>query len=279
MARNFGFESTTDEVLEGIDLSGKRALVTGVSAGLGVETARALIAHGAEVVGTARDLNKARRALSQAMKESASKVDLLEVDLASLESVRDGANELLKRGKSFDAIIANAGVMACPKGKTADGFETQFGTNHLGHFVFINRLIPLLKPGSRIITVSSAGHQISDVNLDDPNFERTEYQPFLGYGRSKTANILYAVALDDRLKARGIRAASLHPGGIPTELGRHMTPELVAQVRGRIAASKEGATYRPKTVLQGAAPRYGPPSSRLRMRSAGTTAKTATYAR
>ncbi|HVN28920.1 MAG TPA: SDR family NAD(P)-dependent oxidoreductase [Candidatus Binataceae bacterium] len=253
MARNFGFESTTDEVLEGIDLSGKRALVTGVSAGLGVETARALIAHGAEVVGTARDLNKARRALSQAMKESASKVDLLEVDLASLESVRDGANELLKRGKSFDAIIANAGVMACPKGKTADGFETQFGTNHLGHFVFINRLIPLLKPGSRIITVSSAGHQISDVNLDDPNFERTEYQPFLGYGRSKTANILYAVALDDRLKARGIRAASLHPGGIPTELGRHMTPELVAQVRGRIAASKEGATYRPKTVLQGAA--------------------------
>jgi len=252
MAKTFGFESTTDEVLEGIDLSGKRILITGVSAGLGVETARAVVAHGGTVVGTARDLAKARRALAAALPPGMS-IKLVEADLASLSSVRKAADELLAQGKPFDVVIANAGVMACPQGKTADGFETQFGTNHLGHFVFVNKLVPLLKPGGRIVTLSSAGHQISDVNLDDPNFERTEYQPFLGYGRSKTANILYAVALDNRLKGRGIRATSLHPGGIQTELGRHMTPELRAQIQARIAASKEAATFRYKTVPQGAA--------------------------
>ena len=253
MAKAFGFDSTTDEVLEGLDLSGQRVLVTGVSAGLGVETARALVAHGATVVGTARDLTKARHALTQAMGQAASKVDLVEADLASLKSVRAAASDLLARGKSFDVIIANAGVMACPQGKTKDGFETQFGTNHLGHFVFINRLVPLLKSGARIVTLSSAGHQISDVNLEDPNFERTEYHPFTAYGRSKTANILYAAALDDRLKSRGIRATSLHPGGIQTELGRHLTPQLVAQMQTRIAASKQGASFRFKNVPQGAA--------------------------
>ncbi len=253
MAKTFGFESTTDEVLDGIDLSGRRVLVTGVSAGLGVETARALVAHGATVVGTARDLNKARTALAEVFPHQASNlpIELVEADLASLKSVRGAADELLARGKPFDVIIANAGVMACPQGKTADGFETQFGTNHLGHFVFVNKLIPLLKPGARIVTLSSAGHQISDVNLEDPNFERTEYAPFTAYGRSKTANILYALALDNRLKGRGIRATSLHPGGIQTELGRHMTPELIAQMQARFAATT--ATFRFKTVPQGAA--------------------------
>jgi NAD(P)-dependent dehydrogenase (short-subunit alcohol dehydrogenase family) len=252
MAKTFGFESTTDEVLEGVDLSGKRVLITGVSAGLGVETARAVVAHGGTVVGTARDLQKARAALAAALPPGAS-VELVESDLASLSSVRKAADELLAHGKPFDVIVANAGVMACPQGKTADGFETQFGTNHLGHFVFVNKLVPLLKSGGRIVTLSSAGHQISDVDLDDPDFERTEYQPFLGYGRSKTANILYAVALDNRLKGRGIRATSLHPGGIQTELGRHMTPELRAQIQKRIAASKEAATFKFKNIPQGAA--------------------------
>jgi len=252
MAKTFGFESTTDEVLEGVDLSGKRVLVTGVSAGLGVETARALVAHGATVVGTARDLTKARQALAQAMPQSASKVDLVEADLASLKSVRNGASDLLARAKPFDTIIANAGVMACPQGKTQDGFETQFGTNHLGHFVLVNRLVPLLKPGARIVSLSSAGHQISDVDLEDPNFERTPYQAFAAYGRSKTANILYAVALDSRLKGRGIRATALHPGGIQTELGRHLTPELLDQMRARFAKTGQ-AEYRFKTVPQGAA--------------------------
>jgi NAD(P)-dependent dehydrogenase (short-subunit alcohol dehydrogenase family) len=258
MAKSFGFESTADEVLEGIDLSGKRVLVTGVSAGLGVETARALVAHGATVVGTARDLTKARRAPAEAFpqKSSSPPLDLVEADLASLASVRKAASDLLARAKPFDAIIANAGVMACPQGKTHDGFETQFGTNHLGHFVFVNRLLPLLKPGARIVTLSSAGHQLSDVDLDDPNFERTPYQPFAAYGRSKTANILYAVALDSRLKGRGVRATSLHPGGIQTELGRHMTPELMEQMRARLSLStgnNQAPEFRFKTVPQGAA--------------------------
>jgi NAD(P)-dependent dehydrogenase (short-subunit alcohol dehydrogenase family) len=253
MAKTFGAESTADEVLEGVDLSGKRVLVTGVSAGLGVETARSIVAHGGSVVGTARDLSKAKRALAEAGNPS---VDLVEMDLASLASVRKAAEELLKRAKPFDVIIANAGVMACPQGKTQDGFETQFGTNHLGHFVFINRLVPLLKSGARVVTLSSAGHQISDVDIEDPNFERTPYQAFAAYGRSKTANILYAVALDNRLKGRGVRATSIHPGGIQTELSRHLTPELIDQMRARLAkaaASSQGQPFRFKTVPQGSA--------------------------
>jgi len=235
MAKTFDAESTTDEVLEGVDLTGKRVLVTGVSAGLGVETVRTLVAHGATVVGTARDLSKARRALAEVFPHAAKggTIDLVEMDLASLKSVRKAAAELIAQARPFDVIIANAGVMACPQGKTADGFETQFGTNHLGHFVFINKLVPLLKPGGRIVTLSSAGHQLSDVNIDDPNFLKTEYSPFPAYGRSKTANILYAVALDRRLKARGIRATAVHPGGIQTELGRHLTPEIMAPMRAR----------------------------------------------
>src|ERR1700723_1884016 len=229
----FGATSATNEVLAGVDLHEKRILVTGVSAGLGVETARSLVAHGATVVGTARDLTKARNALAEAGNPS---VELVEMDLASLRSVRKAAEEVLTKAKALDVIVANAGVMACPQGKTQDGFETQFGTNHLGHFVFVNRLVPLLKSGARVVTLSSAGHQISDVDIEDPNFENTTYQAFTAYGRSKTANILYAVALDNRLKGRGVRAASIHPGGIQTELSRHLTPELIDQLRKRIAA-------------------------------------------
>jgi NAD(P)-dependent dehydrogenase (short-subunit alcohol dehydrogenase family) len=232
--------------------------VTGVSAGLGVETTRALVAHGATVVGTARDLAKAQRALAEALPQQASNppVEIVEADLASLKSVRNAASKLLAAAKPLDVIIANAGVMACPQGQTQDGFETQFGTNHLGHFVFVNELAALLKPRARVVTLSSAGHQLSDVNLEDPNFERTPYQPFAAYGRSKTANILYAVALDSRLKGRGVRATSVHPGGIQTELGRHMTPELMEQMRARLSLSsgnQQGSAFRFKTVPQGAA--------------------------
>lgn len=258
MAKSFGFESTTENVLEGIDLSGKRILVTGVSAGLGVETARVLAAHGAAIVGTARDLTKARKALAEAFSQQAGAppMELVDADLASLKSVRDVAAELLARAKPFDVIIANAGVMACPQGRTQDGFETQFGTNHLGHFVLVNRLVPLLRSGARIVILSSAGHQLSDVDLEDPNFERTPYQPFVAYGRSKTANILYAVALDSRLKGRGVRATAVHPGGIQTELGRHLTPELMEQMRARLslsAGNRQAPAFRFKTVPQGAA--------------------------
>ena len=231
MAGPFGATSTTDEVLEGVDLSGKRILVTGVSAGLGVETARTLAAHGATVVGAARDLDKAKarhRAGPRAGAQNGGGLELVELDLASLASVRACADALIAAGKPFDVIIANAGVMACPKGETADGFETQFGTNHLGHFVLVNRIASLLKPGARLVNLSSAGHRFSDVDLDDPNFEHTPYTEFGAYGRSKTANILFAVEFDRRHKADGVRATAVHPGGIQTELGRHMTPEVIA---------------------------------------------------
>src|ERR1700689_322425 len=214
MSKSFGFESTTDEVLDGVDLRGKRIFVTGVSAGLGVETARTLAAHGAQVVGAARDLDKARKATSVVTASAANGggLELVELDLASLASVRACADALVKAGKPFDLVIANAGVMACPKGTTADGFETQFGTNHLGHFVLVNRVVSLLKRGSRLVNLSSAGHRFSDVNLDDPNFEHTGYTEFGAYGRSKTANVLFAVEFDRRHRANGVRAAAVHPG-------------------------------------------------------------------
>jgi NAD(P)-dependent dehydrogenase (short-subunit alcohol dehydrogenase family) len=257
MTKTFGFESTTDQVLEGINLSGKRILVTGVSAGLGVETARALAAHGALVVGAARDLSKARRAAEEVVAgaKNGGGLELVELDLASLASVRACADALVAAGKPFDAIIANAGVMACPKSTTKDGFETQFGTNHLGHFVLINRIASLLKDGGRLVNLSSAGHRFSDVDLDDPNFEHTPYAEFIAYGRSKTANILFAVEFDRRHKDRGIRATAVHPGVIHTELSRHMTQaqldDLLKSVVERQPAGAPALQY--KTIPQGAA--------------------------
>ena len=153
-------------------------------------------------------------------------------------------------------IIANAGVMATPFGHTADGFETQFGTNHLGHFVLVNRIAPLLREGGRLINLSSSGHRYSNVDLEDPNFERTPYEPFVAYGRSKTANILFAVAFDKRHRSRGVRAAAVHPGGIQTELGRYMEPgalqKLVDQINQQLTAEGKGR-FRFKTIPQGAA--------------------------
>jgi len=258
MAAQFGATSTTDDVLSGIDLSGKRVLVTGVSAGLGVETARTLAAHGATVVGAARDLDKAKQATEQVRKDAARSggLELVELDLASLKSVRAAADKLVAAGKPFDVVICNAGVMATPKGKTADGFETQFGTNHLGHFVLVNRIRSLFRKGSRLVNLSSAGHRFSDVNLDDPNFERTPYDPFAAYGRSKTANILFAVEFDRRHKGEGVRATAVHPGGIQTELGRHMTPELIQQMMKSIEEANKAAklpAFEWKTIPQGAA--------------------------
>ena len=258
MTSPFGFASTTDDVLDGIDLKGKRILVTGASAGLGVESSRALAAHGATVVGAVRDIAKGKRAtagVQEAASANGGAFSLIELDLASLASVSAAADKLNAAGETFDVIIANAGVMACPRSTTADGFETQFGTNHLGHFVFVNRIANLLKPGGRLVNLSSAGHRFSDVDLEDPNFERTPYTEFGAYGRSKTANILFAVEFDRRHKARGVRAAAVHPGGIQTELGRHMTPEAIAALRERMnAARPPGAPeFQWKTIPQGAA--------------------------
>src|SRR6202030_2837613 len=254
-----GATSTTEDVLSGIDLRGKRILITGVSAGLGIETARSLAAHGAHVIGAARDLAKAESATAQARRDATvggRSFELGELGLASLKNVRACADGLLAKGESLDAIIANAGVMATPFGHTAEGFETQFGTNHLGHFVFINRIAPLLRKGSRLINLSSAGHRFSNVDLKDPNFETTPYEPFLAYGRSKTANILFAVAFDQRHRERGVRAAAVHPGGIQTELARHMDPAQMEQMVKQIneeAAAEGKEPFQFTTVPQGAA--------------------------
>jgi NAD(P)-dependent dehydrogenase (short-subunit alcohol dehydrogenase family) len=257
MSNSFGDTSTTDEVLQGVNLSGKRVLVTGVSAGIGVETARALAAHGTEVIGAARDLSKAQAATEQvrAQATSGGSLQLVQLDLASLDSVRRCADGLLAAGKPFDVIVANAGVMATPKGTTRDGFETQFGTNHLGHFVLVNRIASLLRPGSRLVNLSSAGHRYADVDLEDPNFEHTPYAEFVAYGRSKTANVLFAVEFDRRHKARGVRATAVHPGAIQTELARYMTREARDQLIANINASRpKGAPpFSYKSIPQGAA--------------------------
>jgi NAD(P)-dependent dehydrogenase (short-subunit alcohol dehydrogenase family) len=259
MASIFGATSTTDDVLSGVNLHGQRILVTGVSAGLGIETARSLVAHGAQVVGAARDLTKAESATAQVRKDAATNgggFELVELDLANLANVRACADGLLSKGDLFDVIIANAGVMATPFGRTADGFETQFGTNHLGHFVFVNRIASLFHAGGRLVNLSSSGHRFSNVDLEDPNFEHTPYDPFVSYGRSKTANILFAVAFDQRHRKRGVRAGAVHPGGIQTELARHMDPShlqaMVDQINQQAAAEgKEPFEF--KTIPQGAA--------------------------
>lgn len=259
MRNGFGAASTTDEVLSGLSLKGKRILVTGVSAGIGVETARALAAHGADVGGAVRDLKKAEAATAHVRKDAAANggsFELIELDLGNLKSVRACADGLLAKGEPFDVIIANAGVMATPFGNTIDGFETQFGTNHLGHFVFVNRIAKLIRKGGRLINLSSAGHRYSNVDLADPNFERTPYDPFVAYGRSKTANILFAVAFDKRHRANGIRAAAVHPGVIETELARYTDrarlEALIKQMSDQMIAEGKGP-FQWKTIPQGAA--------------------------
>jgi NAD(P)-dependent dehydrogenase (short-subunit alcohol dehydrogenase family) len=259
MVETLGATSTTEEVLSGINLRGKRILVTGVSAGLGVETARALAAHGADVIGTARDLAKAEAVTNQIRKDAAANggsFRLVQLDLASLASVRNCADQLLRKGEPLDVIIANAGVMATPFSCTTDRFEMQFGTNHLGHFVLVNRIAKLLRAGGRLVNLASAGHRFSNVNLEDPNFETTPYDPFVAYGRSKTANILFAVAFDHRYRSRDIRAAAVHPGVIQTELGRHMDPAMLKAMMDRLEKqlAAEGKSSFPwKTIPQGAA--------------------------
>lgn len=249
----FGFESTTDDVLEGIDLTGKLAFVTGASGGLGEETARALAAHGAGVVMTARDMPKGEAAAEKIRASTGNaNVRVTELELGSLESVRACADRFLAEHDRLDLLINNAGIMACPFGRTKDGFELQFGTNHLGHFVLTNRLMPavLAAAPARIVNLSSGGHRMSNVLFDDPGFEHTEYSKFVGYGQSKTANILFSVELDRRLADRGVRAYAVHPGAIVTELGRHMTRDDIADM---MSSAPAGAKLEYKQAPAGAA--------------------------
>ncbi|GKV92315.1 SDR family NAD(P)-dependent oxidoreductase [Pectobacterium carotovorum] len=259
MTTKFDFYSTTDEVLKGIDLRGKRILVTGVSAGLGLETARVLVEHGAEVIGTARNIAKAESATSQ-IREIAGAgngtFEIIQLDLADLKSVKACVEGLLNMQRHLDIIIANAGIMAAPFGKTMQGFESQFGTNYLGHFALITRLALLMQKGSRIVMLSSAAHHIADVDLNDINFEHSTYDKWVAYGRSKTACALLAVEFDRRYRDKGIRATAVHPGGIRTELQRHYPEQEEAALVASINAANAEAGLPPfeyKTIPQGAA--------------------------
>lgn len=254
---SFGFDSTTDDVLEGIDLTGQRILVTGASAGLGLETTRALAAHGASVTMAVRDLTKGATALDEVIATvPAADLELRPVDLADLGSIRTFTDGFLEDHEQLDILIANAGIMACPHGTTVDGFELQWGTNHLGHFLLITRLLPALLAagavgGARVVLLSSSGHRFSDIDLSDPGFERGDYDPWVAYGRAKTANVLCAVGADQRYSEQGVRAFAVHPGGIHTELGRHLDDAAIQTLTDRMATMTE--TMQWKTVPQGAA--------------------------
>jgi len=250
--QNFGHDTTTDEVLEGIDLAGKCALVTGGSSGLGAETARALASKGARVVITARDVAKAE-AVAEGIRKSTGndRVEVEALELGSLASIRAFGERFLARHAALQILVNNAGVMACPFAKTADGFEQQFGANHLGHFLMTGLIAPALLKGapSRIVSVSSRGHQQSPVVFDDIHFERRPYDKWLAYGQAKTANILFAVELERRLGARGVHANALHPGVIMTELSRHLHREDYEFLRKRAP----GGQLKLKSVEAGAA--------------------------
>lgn len=260
---DFNRDTTTDEVLAGMDLVGRRFVITGAASGLGRESARALAAHGASVTLLARSPERARGAVTE-VGDMVRGADLESgvADLGDLKSIRTFAESYLARHDALDVLINNAGVMACPFGHTADGFETQFGTNHLGHFLLTALLYPALRVGERprVVTLTSAGHSRADVDLEDPNFERTEYSPWVAYGRAKTANALFARELARRAGPSGLLSFSVHPGGIMTDLGRHLTDDLIQEMvdfaRRRSAAASENEESRDlhfKTVEAGAA--------------------------
>jgi NAD(P)-dependent dehydrogenase (short-subunit alcohol dehydrogenase family) len=262
----FGRASTTDDVLAGIDLSGRRAVITGAAGGLGRESARAMASRGALVTVAARSPHRAAGAVAELRHlVPDGRFDAGVVDLGDFSSIRAFTDTVLAEHDRIDVLINNAGVMACPFGHTADGFETQFGTNHLGHFLLTARLAPALLRGEcpRVVTLSSAGHSRADVDLADPNFVTTPYNAWIAYGRSKTANALFARELARRAGPAGVLAFSVHPGAIVTELGRHLTEELLIEViadtrrRAEVAAESEGRAEADelhfKTVQAGAA--------------------------
>lgn len=256
---DYNASTTTDEVLDGLDLTGRHVVVTGASSGLGEETTRALAAHGASVTMLARSPEKTQAAADR-VRVAVADADLTlhQVDLADLASVRATADRLAA-ARPIDVLINNAGVMACPFDTTADGFEMQFGTNHLGHFVLTARLMPAILAGTdpRVVTLSSAAHGRADVDLADPGFETTDYDPWISYGRSKSANALFARELATRSAGTGLLSFSVHPGGIMTELGRHLTPEMIEammqELDDRGSSGGGGGGFRFKPVEAGAA--------------------------
>tara|TARA_R110002110_G_scaffold205066_7_gene417248 strand:+ start:402772 stop:403728 length:957 start_codon:yes stop_codon:yes gene_type:complete len=254
----FNADSTTKDVIAGRSLLGKTAVVTGASAGLGVETARTLASAGANVVLVARSASKLEPVLETLREElPQAEFDSVLVDLADLDSVRRGSAELLSRHSTVHLLINNAGVMACPLARTAQDFELQFGTNHLGHFLLTVLLAPALQNAaaqcrqpSRVVALSSSGHRFGGIHFDDPNYRQRDYDKWEAYGQSKTANALFAVGLDARMKDAGVRAFAVHPGMILTELGRHLQQEDYDALMARMP---KGVEPKFKDVEQGAA--------------------------
>jgi len=248
-----GFDetSTTDQVLEGIFLSGRTAIVTGASGGLGAETARALASKGCAVTLAARNRERAEAVAKSIREETGAQVDIGELELADPASVRTFAERWKAEHGELNLLILNAGIMACPLSRTKEGFELQFATNHLGHFLLSALLVDRLRAGapSRLVSLSSGGHVASPVVFEDIHFESREYTPFLGYGQAKTANVLFAVEFDRRFKDADIRAYGVHPGMIHTDLGRHLTPEIIKDIVGKASSGGEPR----KDVPQGAA--------------------------
>ncbi|MBI0298719.1 SDR family NAD(P)-dependent oxidoreductase [Streptomyces sp. PRKS01-29] len=244
----FGVRSTTGDVLAGIDLSGKLALVTGGYSGLGLETTRALAGAGARVVVPARRRSAAVEALG-----GIEGAEVAEMDLADLDSIRAFAEDFLASGRDIDILINNAGIMAVPETRVGPGWEAQFAINHLGHYALTNRLWPAIaRGGARVVSVSSNGHQLSDIHWDDPHFERHDYDKYQAYGQAKTANVLFAVHLDALGRDAGVRAFALHPGAIAdTRLSRHIAPEELAVLKEAIDASPTNVGW--KTPEEGAA--------------------------
>lgn len=249
----FGHQSTAKDVLKGLDLSGRNIVVTGGYSGIGVETVRALAAAGARVTVPARDRAKAETALSPLPGD----IEIAEMDLADLGSVRAFAENYAASGRPLHVLINNAGIMACPETRVGPGWEAQFATNHLGHFELARGLAAALRQaeGARVVALSSTAHVISDVHWDDPHFETHDYDKWQAYGQSKTANALFAVALDRREQDKGVRAFAVHPGGILTPLQRHLPKEEMVAL-GWIDESgelSEQAAQLFKTPEQGAA--------------------------
>lgn len=219
IASPFGHGSEAGEVVRGIDLTGKTAIVTGGASGIGVETVRALAAAGAHVIMPVRN----RAAGEEAAKGIAGNVEVDDLDLADFDSVRAFADGFMEREVPLDILINNAGIMATPERRVMGRFESQFGTNHLGHMLLTCLLVPAMQKGARVVELSSIGHRRSPIKFDDPNFEKTPYDKWEAYGQSKTANALFAVELNRRLEPKGINAYAVHPGGIMTNLQRDMS--------------------------------------------------------
>ena len=252
LSESFGATTTPDEVLKNKDLAGKIALITGSSGGIGKETARALASCGATVVIAARNPEKSAQAAAEITDATGnSAVEVLHLDLASQVGVRRTAADFLDRYKSLHILINNAGLMASPRLSTEDGLELQFGVCHIGHFLFTCLLAPALIKGapSRVINLSSGGHRIAPVDLEDINFQHREYDKWIAYGQAKTANALFSVELNRRLSSSGVSSFAVHPGTIAgTDLSRHMNDDDMKAISAMFSDEMKF-----KTVEQGAA--------------------------